>query len=238
MDLHSESAFSRAKRDFRALVTNTVRVVVWFSLCNIAVVGATTYLSWGHQKGAQTLIGVAALTAGTLLALGLPLGALWVTAPVRQRNEARAALAVRDAHGVAITVEFTRLPGGMVQIGLRNHGPRLREAMINVLVPKRPGIRIYRRLQGGRTALGGGKVALGTMLETPEELEPGTPSLYWEETGLEIPGFGTSSLMRFVIGAISEPMPMKFKLGTDEWQGWREWSGHVDPLDSELEHAG
>jgi hypothetical protein len=91
--IHTESAFSCAQRQFRALATNTVRFVLWFFGCNLAVVATTTYLAWGHSRTAQVAIGVGAFVAGAALAFLLPLGALWVTAPIRQRDDARAAIA-------------------------------------------------------------------------------------------------------------------------------------------------
>src|SRR6266496_4257924 len=88
-DIHTESAWARTKRDFQGFVTDTIRFVVWFTFCNVVVVGATTYFSWGHQRGAQLDIGVGAFIVGAAVAFALPLGAIWVIAPVRQRNEAR-----------------------------------------------------------------------------------------------------------------------------------------------------
>ena len=92
---HSETAAARARRDYRMLLTGTVRVVVWCAACNVVVVGVTSYLSWGHARDAQVAIGVGALVAGLVLSFSLPYGALWVTAPVRQRNEARIDLLTR-----------------------------------------------------------------------------------------------------------------------------------------------
>ncbi|HST07540.1 MAG TPA: hypothetical protein VLJ83_05175 [Gemmatimonadaceae bacterium] len=230
MDIHAETAFERAKRDYRALATNTVRFLVWIAVWDAAVVGATAYLTSGHSARAQAGISVAAFVVGTAIALLLPFGTIWVTAPVRQRDEVRMALATLIAHGDAISVEFTRQPGGILRVGLKNDGARIHDAAINVLVPKRDGIRIYRREKGGT-------VAPGSVLETPEELEPGVPSIYWEETGLDIYGFGTSTLLRFVVGLAQTPMAIKFKLGCDEWGGWREWAGVVESLDKETEDS-
>jgi hypothetical protein len=89
VDIYSETAWQRAQRNLHTFVTSTIHVVIWFVVCNAVVIGATSYLSWGHTRWAQVGIGVLAFVVGSALALLLPLGALWATAPVRQRDEAR-----------------------------------------------------------------------------------------------------------------------------------------------------
>jgi hypothetical protein len=113
LDPYAETSYARARRSLHTLVTSTIRFAVWFAFVNAAVVGATSYLSWGHQRSALVAIDVGAFVAGSIAAFVLPLTALWVIAPVRQRNEARAAL----AEAIALNEEPTGIARCDFQIG-------------------------------------------------------------------------------------------------------------------------
>lgn len=74
---------------------HTVRFFVWLVAWEAVGIAAAAYWTPDHSRGAQVVIAVSAFIAVTSAALLLPLATCWVTAPVRQRDEARAAL--RDA---------------------------------------------------------------------------------------------------------------------------------------------
>jgi len=95
-DLHTESAFARTRREFAPAFLG-LRGVLWSVLWAAVAIGATIYLSPNHSMGAQVAIGVGLFLAGIGWAALTLFGALWVTAPARQRDEARHALALARA---------------------------------------------------------------------------------------------------------------------------------------------
>jgi hypothetical protein len=95
-----ESNWGRARRDFHGLVTNTIRFALWVALWGIASTAASIYFSWGHKRGAQVGIGVAAFALGVALAFALPLLWFYLRAPqalLRERVEALERVALSHA---------------------------------------------------------------------------------------------------------------------------------------------
>ncbi len=94
---HHESARSRAHREFHLLVTNTVRFALWAAFWTIAFGAIGLWASWGHGRGAAVGITTGAAVVGVLAAFCIPFSWLWVTAPLLQRNEARAVVPMVEA---------------------------------------------------------------------------------------------------------------------------------------------
>jgi hypothetical protein len=95
-----------------------------------------------------------------------------------------------------------------LQVGIRNEGLTLRDAALNLLVPARLGV-------VNRVANNGSRLQTGSQFETSEELDPGGPSIYWNETGLQIHGGGNSTLFYFLIGYHPGTYPVRLKLYDD-----------------------
>jgi hypothetical protein len=89
--IDSESAWQRARRDFGPAFLG-LRGVIWSVFWAAAGIGATIYLSPHHSLLAQVAIGVGLFLGGVVWAGVSVLGALWVVAPVCQRDEARTQL--------------------------------------------------------------------------------------------------------------------------------------------------
>jgi HAMP domain-containing protein len=87
-----ETALRRAVREFPGPFLG-LRGFAWSAICGAVAVGASIYLSAQHSTGAQVAIGVALFLGGVGFAALSVFAALWVTAPIRQRDEARDELA-------------------------------------------------------------------------------------------------------------------------------------------------
>lgn len=100
---HSQGAWSRACADFRA-VLHTAK----FWSCEVialAVAGVLGgYLAWGQERNATAAIGLGTSLAVAGLLAGMVFAVLWVTAPVRQRDEARAFLRETASSNVRLTM--------------------------------------------------------------------------------------------------------------------------------------
>lgn len=90
---HTESARARSSREFRALVTNTIRFAVWAGIWTIAFGSIGLLISWGHKRDAAVAITTVAGLVGFGCAFAVPFCWLWITAAAPQRDEARTALA-------------------------------------------------------------------------------------------------------------------------------------------------
>jgi hypothetical protein len=127
-----ESSWKRARSDLHRLVTGTVRFYIWGVLCAAVVTALTTYLSWGHARGAQVAIGAGALVGGAALALALPFGFYFIRAPYRILREDVAALAARVEgldHSPAQGPDQLRVALMAVRTELAACGTRIVEAL-------------------------------------------------------------------------------------------------------------
>lgn len=96
MDPLSESARERARRTFGPTVQSW-RFVGWLVLCEAAIAGGGIYYSVGLKPWEQAVITAAAIVSAAVVAFGSAFVALWVSAPVRQRDEARELVAQLQA---------------------------------------------------------------------------------------------------------------------------------------------
>jgi hypothetical protein len=164
---------------------------------------------------------IAAIVAVPLFTTVL-LGALYVTAPTRQRNEARLELAEQAAKGSNFELAFSWVRN-YLQVGILNNGSSLKSALINFVVPDTIR-RIYRLDESGYPA------RTGSQLSTSEELAPGVKAIYWQEANIDLPGFGTSTLMHFGLPGFPEnEVPVSFRIGGDEIGGWLAFNIMVGP---------
>lgn len=105
-------------------------------------------------------------------------------------------------------VVFALPAHGYLQVGIRNDGSSMRDAVLNLLIPQRIGF--LRRVDHH-----GKSIASGFRTETTEELEPGEPTIYWSESGLQIHGGGNSTLLYFQVGHRPGTYPVRLKLYDD-----------------------
>jgi hypothetical protein len=102
-----ETARQRASRDFPSLFVG-LPGFVWTVAWGAAAIGATIYLSPHHSLRAQVGIGVGLFLAGVVWAAVSFWGLLYVTAPAKQRDEARAELATAQ--------EKAKFPRGRIEV--------------------------------------------------------------------------------------------------------------------------
>jgi hypothetical protein len=196
------------------------RFFFWAAVVELTTFGVSVALgARGDVKA------ICAIVAVPLFAAAL-LGVLSLTAPVRQRNEARLALGEHLARGSSFELGFSWVRrGSVLQVGILNNGQSLNSALINFVVPSPPIKRIYRLGEDlYRPA------AAGTQLATSEELTPGVASIYWQEANVQLPGYGTSTILYFRLhGFPGEEIPISFRIGGDEIDGWLAFSVEVGP---------
>lgn len=194
----------------------------------LIVGGATIVLSFigssvagGEVSGDSVLWSLAGFGGVSLLALMVNVG----LAPVRLDRELASQVPADPAVPVEVTFAWR---GRILDVGIKNDGPSLQAASMNLLVPDRDGLCPYLANEGGHI------VKQGSIQTTAEELEPGVSSVYWEGSRLFIAGFHTSNIWRFMVTQVEGPTPVKFKLGADELGGWHEWPYLLEPPESPL----
>lgn len=219
LDPHSESAFRRAGREWAdaveswkfvaaALVIDAVAAMYAYSLTNDPEVEAAVKVA---SVGGAVLVGPFALAGVVLLAL-------WVTAPVGQRDEARAAIGARVSDPLDATFSYR---GRFVRVDLANQGPTLDDATIHVLMPQ--GQKWFARVDDS-----GWPLKTGRLEDDAEELAEGVPSVRWVETGLRVRGLQETPLA-FLVHLIEEPTPFKFKIVADGLGKWKKWATVLEP---------
>jgi hypothetical protein len=131
MDALSESAWRRARRTFGPTVQSW-RFVGW--LVFVEAVGASigVYFSVGLKPWEQAVITAAAIFAAATIAFGSAFIALWVSAPVRQRDEARELVAQLQAQPDFPDVLFKASPPLVMRTRDSDSLPGRRETPIAV----------------------------------------------------------------------------------------------------------
>jgi hypothetical protein len=85
----TETAFTRARREFPSLITDSRWMWAWLTAWGFVATGAGVYLAWDRGRTGVVVITLASLAAGLVTALVTAFLLVWARAPVWQRNEAR-----------------------------------------------------------------------------------------------------------------------------------------------------
>lgn len=111
---HSETAGQRALRTWGPSIS-TARFVLWLLVCEAAIAGYAAYRTSDSSARVQGIVTATAILGAGAFAIGTALVTLWVSAPVRQRDEARVALATAlavpaepDLHVVPLSINGER----------------------------------------------------------------------------------------------------------------------------------
>lgn len=219
------TAWRRAMREFGPTYLG-LRGVAWSISWGAVGIGATIYLSAHHSLRAQVAIGVGLFLAGIGWAAFSILGALWVTAPVLQRNEARDELKRREDRYESLIPEFAFEDDGSFLVELRNWGEPIKAAIINLLAPESVGSVVYAPFNGEPPS---GWQRFDYVDEN--KLLDGRRSLVWVEKNLHLAGNNSTTVLRFRFGTLPfGPFPIIFKIGGDELPGWVRFDADLSSL--------
>jgi hypothetical protein len=213
---HTESSGPRASRELTAFL-HSGPFFVWAAIVELGTFGVCLWLGLsGNTKAIGAILSVPVF-------IGVVLGVLFATAPIRQRNEARAEVA--EVSGRASDFDISFSWGRYLQVGVINNGPSLNSALINFLVPATLE-RIYRLDAPAQPA------ATGTQISTSEQVAPGVPAIYWQEANIQLPGFGMSTVLYFLLPRFrtdDDEIPVSFRIGGDELGCWLAFNLMVGP---------
>lgn len=114
VDPYAESAFARARRDFPAAFTGTVKAWVWNAVTSITGGAVGAYIAWDCHRLAQVLIVAAGLAIGAVFGALWAFIVLWIRSVATQRNEARTRMNefATQAGEIAIPPTATVFVGG------------------------------------------------------------------------------------------------------------------------------
>jgi hypothetical protein len=234
-----ESSFARTCHDWWHGLTNSGWMWLWTAAVGISGVGVGAYYGYGqHSRGGLVAITVGSAASGLVIALfaAFLLQVIYL-APRNQRDEARTAyknalaehqamLDQRDDRRKSLTVRFEY--DGDLYVYVTNTGRSLPDARINLFVPK------LKRLTAQRLDEQGRKVTTGSPTEVAGHLMQGIDGAFrWSELHHYFPGANTTWGLRFDIGRVTAPTPIRFGLNSDELGDWLWWEPTVHPMEGD-----
>jgi hypothetical protein len=134
----AETASQRANRMLGPSIAS-LRFFAWLLLCEALIAGYAAFWSADAPPRAQGIVTGLAILGAAAFAIGTAWVTLWISSPVRQRNEARTELARIHEEGERRSIEgIFRVDRRSIRLGIKNTGvfPVPAGTLINFLVPQ------------------------------------------------------------------------------------------------------
>jgi hypothetical protein len=221
----SESAFSRARREWGGAVMSWFRVWAWLALWGLGGVAASTYFSSGYKAVGQTVIVVSCTAGALLLGLFTSFFLVWMSVVKIQRDEVRKAYSdLQERLDQRPELGFKhrfRLP--MLTIDVTVNGSTITNAVMHLVVP-RTVMKVWRVGDDSR------HLSTGAVRWAETEIA-GEEAIYWDERNVTLDGFGTINQFRFELfsfGRDTGSIPFVFKIGSELLGGWEEYAAAIE----------